>query len=135
MVSTVETAANATPSDDGAPPLQATGEDATSATNPAVDIVNINRSSCAAVPSTGAHAALRLGRCEAEKGPEDSVELIAELAALPLALARTPLCFIAMIAVVDSEDGARRLAAEMARDVAWALAIVRDHDRWQAAFI
>jgi homoserine kinase type II len=58
----------------------------------------------------------------------------AERAALPLALARTPLCFIAMIPAVDSERGARRLAAEMAGDIAWALAIVRDLDRWQAAF-
>lgn len=56
----------------------------------------------------------------------------AERAALPLALARTPLCFIAMIASVDSEAGARRLAAEMTPDIAWALAIVRDLDRWQS---
>jgi Ser/Thr protein kinase RdoA (MazF antagonist) len=58
----------------------------------------------------------------------------AERAALPLALVRTPLCFIAMIPAVDSERGARRLAAEMTGDIAWALAIVRDLDRWQAAF-
>lgn len=58
----------------------------------------------------------------------------AERAALPLALARTPLCFITMIASVDSEAGARRLAAEMSADVAWALAIVRDLERWQSAF-
>jgi Ser/Thr protein kinase RdoA (MazF antagonist) len=58
----------------------------------------------------------------------------AERAALPLALARAPLAFIAMIPTVDSEAGARRLAAEMAPDVAWALAIMRDLPRWQAAF-
>ena len=58
----------------------------------------------------------------------------AERAAIPLALARTPLCFIAMIPSVDSEPGARRLAAEMAGDIAWALAIVRDLPRWRAAF-
>ena len=58
----------------------------------------------------------------------------AERAALPLALARVPLCFIAMIAAVNSEAGARRLAAEVKPDIAWALAIVRDLDRWQAAF-
>jgi Ser/Thr protein kinase RdoA (MazF antagonist) len=58
----------------------------------------------------------------------------AERAALPLVLARTPLVFIAMIATVDSEAGARRLAAEMTPDIAWALAIVRDLDRWQSAF-
>lgn len=58
----------------------------------------------------------------------------AERAALPLALARAPLCFIAMIARVDSENGARRLAAEMTPDIAWALAIVRNLDRWQRGF-
>jgi homoserine kinase type II len=58
----------------------------------------------------------------------------AERAALPLALARTPLAFIAMIASVDSEAGARRLAAEMAADISWALDIARDLDRWQSAF-
>ena len=58
----------------------------------------------------------------------------AERAAIPVALARTPLAFIAMIAAVDSEAGARRLAAEMAADIAWALVIMRDLDRWQSAF-
>lgn len=57
-----------------------------------------------------------------------------ERAALPLALARMPLCFIAMIAVVDSTLGARQLAAEMDWDISWALAIVHDLDRWQSAF-
>jgi homoserine kinase type II len=58
----------------------------------------------------------------------------AERAALPVTLARTPLCFIAMIATADSELGARRLAAEMIPDVAWALGIMRGLDRWQSAF-
>jgi homoserine kinase type II len=58
----------------------------------------------------------------------------AERAALPIALARTPLAFIAMIAAVDSEEGARRLAAEMTPDIAWALAIMRDLGHWQALF-
>ena len=57
-----------------------------------------------------------------------------ERAALPLALARTPLCFIGMIASLDTEQRARRLAAEMIWDVAWALAIAQNFDRWQAAF-
>jgi homoserine kinase type II len=57
-----------------------------------------------------------------------------ERAALPLALARTPLCFIAMIATVASEAGARQLAAEMTQDIDWALTIVRELDRWQTAF-
>jgi homoserine kinase type II len=58
----------------------------------------------------------------------------AERAALPLALARTPLAFITMIASVDSEAGARRLAAEMTGDISWALDIARDLDRWRSAF-
>ena len=58
----------------------------------------------------------------------------AERNVLPLALARTTLAFIAMIASVDSETGARRLAAEMAPDISWALAIVQDLRRWQYAF-
>jgi homoserine kinase type II len=58
----------------------------------------------------------------------------AERATLPVALARTTLCFIAMIPAVDSEQGARRLAAAMTGDIAWALAIMRDLDRWRAAF-
>ena len=58
----------------------------------------------------------------------------AERAALPLALARTPLCFVGMVASVDTEVGAKRLAAEICWDVAWALALVRDLDRWQTAF-
>jgi homoserine kinase type II len=57
-----------------------------------------------------------------------------ERAALPLALARTPLCFVGMIAALDTEQRARRLAAELMGDVAWALALAQDIDRWQAAF-
>jgi Ser/Thr protein kinase RdoA (MazF antagonist) len=59
---------------------------------------------------------------------------IAERAALPLALARTPLCFVGMVASVDSPAAARRLAAEITWDVAWALAIVRNLDRLNRAF-
>jgi homoserine kinase type II len=81
------------------------------------------------------HRARRLRTLvDAYDGGLDEPLTRAERAALPLALARTPLCFIAMIPAVDSERGARRLAAEMAGDVAWALAIVRHLDRWQAAF-
>lgn len=71
---------------------------------------------------------------DAYDGGLDEPLTSSERAALPLALARTPLCFIAMIASVDSEVGARRLAAEMTRDISWALAIVRDLGRWQSAF-
>jgi hypothetical protein len=49
-------------------------------------------------------------------------------------VARALLALIAMIASVDSEAEAHRLAAEMAPDVAWALAIVRDLQRWEAYF-
>jgi Ser/Thr protein kinase RdoA (MazF antagonist) len=58
----------------------------------------------------------------------------AERAALPLAIARTALGFIAMMAEADSIATARRLAAEMTPDIAWAQAIVRELDSWQAAF-
>jgi homoserine kinase type II len=63
----------------------------------------------------------------------DETLTTAERAALPLALARAPLAFIAMIAAVDTEPNARQLAAEMNADVMWALAIMRDLDRWQRA--
>ncbi len=59
----------------------------------------------------------------------------AERRALPLALARAPLCFIGMVADTDSEHEGRRLAAEMTADVAWALAIARSPARWQEAFV
>ncbi len=59
----------------------------------------------------------------------------AERRAIPLALARTPLCFIAMIPSVDSAPGARRLAHEVAPDISWALAIVRDLDQWTSVFV
>ena len=68
-----------------------------------------------------------------ERGLDDRLTS-AERAALPVALARTPLCFIGMIATVDTEREGRKLASEMIWDVAWALAIVRDLDHWQAVF-
>ena len=57
-----------------------------------------------------------------------------ERSALPIALARAPLAFIAMIAVVDSDLGARRMAAEMSGDVRWALEIMHDLDRRRSMF-
>ncbi|MDQ3513512.1 MAG: phosphotransferase [Chloroflexota bacterium] len=57
-----------------------------------------------------------------------------ERRALPLALARAPLCFIGMVAATDTEAKGRRLAAEMAEDVSWALDIARAPRRWQDAF-
>jgi len=58
----------------------------------------------------------------------------AERRALPLALARAPLCFIGMVAVTDTEQEGRQLAAAMMADVAWALTIARAPGRWQEAF-
>ena len=57
-----------------------------------------------------------------------------ERAALPLALARIPLTFIAMLPALESEAAGRQLAGEMQADLRWALAIARDPARWQAAF-
>ena len=57
-----------------------------------------------------------------------------ERRALPLALARAPLCFVGMIASTDSEAEGRRLAADLMPDVRWALSIAREPDRWQDAF-
>jgi homoserine kinase type II len=58
----------------------------------------------------------------------------AERAALPLAIARQPLWAAGRwLALLDDETRARRLAAEVASDVEWALQVTRDIDRWQAA--
>jgi hypothetical protein len=38
------------------------------------------------------------------------------------------------IAVLDEEAAARRHAASMLGEVEWALRLVRELDRWQAAF-
>jgi homoserine kinase type II len=85
-------------------------------------------------PTSAERVRLLRGLADAYDTGLDKPLTSAARSALPLALARTPLAFIAMIAAVDSEAGARRLAAEMAVDVSWALAIVRDLDRWQTAF-
>jgi homoserine kinase type II len=58
-----------------------------------------------------------------------------ERAALPLALARQPLWAVGRwLALLDDEEEAMRLAAEMSWDVGWALQIVQDAGRWQTAF-
>ena len=58
-----------------------------------------------------------------------------ERAALPPAIARQPLWSIGgWIAQLDDERTARRHAATMGPAVAWALDLLRDLDRWQAAF-
>jgi len=59
----------------------------------------------------------------------------AERAALPLAIARQPLWSVGgWVALLDDEESARRHAAETCWEVEWALHIVREVDRWQAAF-
>jgi homoserine kinase type II len=85
-------------------------------------------------PDSDARLARLRGLVDAYDGGLDVPLSAAERAALPLALARTPLAFVAMIAAVDSEAGARRLASELPRDVAWARRIAADPDRWRAAF-
>jgi Ser/Thr protein kinase RdoA (MazF antagonist) len=58
-----------------------------------------------------------------------------ERAALALAMARQPLWSLGgWIARLDDERTARRHAAAMHGAVEWALGLVRDLDRWQAAF-
>lgn len=58
-----------------------------------------------------------------------------EREALPLAIARQPLWAVGRwLALLDAEEAARGLAAELAPDVMWALALIRDRHRWQTAF-
>jgi hypothetical protein len=57
----------------------------------------------------------------------------AEWDALPLALARTVLCFIGMVPLIDKEESRRRHVRLSAPDIAWSLEIVRDLDLWQSA--
>jgi Ser/Thr protein kinase RdoA (MazF antagonist) len=58
-----------------------------------------------------------------------------ERAALPLALARQPLWWVGRwLALLDDEEEARRGLAGMSWDVEWALQVVREAGRWQAAF-
>ncbi len=56
-----------------------------------------------------------------------------ERRAIPLAIARTTLGFIAMIAETDSDVTGRRHALEMKPDIAWANTSVDHLDRWQDA--
>ncbi|WP_165822443.1 phosphotransferase [Paenibacillus montanisoli] len=61
---------------------------------------------------------------------------IIERMALPLAIARQPLWSIGgWIALLDDEEAARRHASGMLDEVEFALRIVRELDKWQAAFI
>ena len=52
-----------------------------------------------------------------------------------LAIARQPLWAVGgWLALLDDEGEARRLAAALTGDVGWALQLVGDLSRWQAAF-
>lgn len=58
-----------------------------------------------------------------------------EREALPLAMARQPLWSIGgWIALLDDEEAAREHAGGMLGEVEWALRILRELDKWQAAF-
>jgi Ser/Thr protein kinase RdoA (MazF antagonist) len=58
-----------------------------------------------------------------------------ERIALPLAIARQPLWSIAVwVALLDDEAAARRHARVTLPEVQWALGVVREIGRWQAAF-
>jgi homoserine kinase type II len=58
-----------------------------------------------------------------------------EREALPLAIARQPLWSVGgWVALLDDEGSARRHAAEIVWDVEWALRVLCEIDRWQAAF-
>ncbi len=60
---------------------------------------------------------------------------VKERLALPLAMARQPLWSIGgWVALLDDEDAAQRHAQAMPADVDWALRIMDDLERWQAAF-
>jgi Ser/Thr protein kinase RdoA (MazF antagonist) len=69
-----------------------------------------------------------------DEGLDERLSVV-ERAALPLALARQPLWSIGgWIALLDEEEAARRHAAAMLDEVEWALRIVGELDKWQAAF-
>lgn len=72
---------------------------------------------------------------DAYEGGLDEPLSVVERAALPLAIARQPLWSIGgWIAALDEEAAARQHAESMLGEVDWALHIVRELDRWQAAF-
>jgi homoserine kinase type II len=57
-----------------------------------------------------------------------------ERAALPYAIARTVLCFVGKLALVDNPELRARIVEEILPDLEWSLDIVRDPHRWQDAF-
>lgn len=65
----------------------------------------------------------------------DTPLTVTERLALPLAMARQPLwSFAVWIALLDDQRAARRHAAALMPEVKWALGVVREARRWQAAF-
>jgi Ser/Thr protein kinase RdoA (MazF antagonist) len=69
-----------------------------------------------------------------DRGLDDPLSSV-ERTALPLAMARQPLWWVGgWLALLDDEAQARRGLAELAWDVEWALQVIREADRWQAAF-
>jgi Ser/Thr protein kinase RdoA (MazF antagonist) len=69
-----------------------------------------------------------------DRGLDDPLTRV-ERAALPLAIARQPLWWVGRwLALLDDEGQARRGLAEMSWDVEWALQVMREAGRWQAAF-
>jgi Ser/Thr protein kinase RdoA (MazF antagonist) len=58
-----------------------------------------------------------------------------ERAALPLALARQPLWWAGRwLALLDDEEVARQGLPRLSGDLGWALQVIREVERWQAAF-
>jgi hypothetical protein len=69
-----------------------------------------------------------------DRGLDDALTTV-ERAALPLALARQPLWWVGRwLSLLDDEAEARRGLAGMSGDVEWALQVMREAGRWQAAF-
>jgi Ser/Thr protein kinase RdoA (MazF antagonist) len=59
-----------------------------------------------------------------------------ERAALPLAIARQPLWSIGgWVAALDDEEAARGHAASVRSELQWALSLIHEVERWQAAFV
>jgi Ser/Thr protein kinase RdoA (MazF antagonist) len=58
----------------------------------------------------------------------------AERAALPYAIARTVLCFVGMLALIQEPVTRDNLVREIGPDLQWSLELVRDVQRWRTAF-
>lgn len=90
---------------------------------------------CSDAPASNKRLGKLRGLVDAYEGGLDEPLSVAERAALPLAIARQPLWSIGgWITALDEEAAARRHVASMLGEVDWALRIVRELNRWQAAF-